>query len=151
VYGEDLEEALSLARTLKRMSEDDQEMARSRKEFELDNRATMSEWICKEQEDSQAVEASRGGSKEATVEKASPGLENLRVDIPYDVLLLGREDVPSMAHVVYGCNAHESAGFAKKRARKLHAERRRRVPKAEEETSIAWIRQGHNPPGVDSH
>jgi hypothetical protein len=49
----------------------------------------MPEWTCQEQEDSQAVEASGGGSKETTMEKASLGLENLRVDIPYDVLLPG--------------------------------------------------------------
>lgn len=129
-YQEDLGKALDLAQMLIELSLEDQEEARGRKRSEMDNEANTVKEASQTPADLQAIEqieilldvtakrsrtdGSIKSTQEARCHDVDSKADDLQVAISHNVLLLVRQDVPSMAHVVYGSSANEASDLAER-------------------------------------
>lgn len=129
-YQEDLGKALDLAQMLIELSLEDQEEARGRKRSEMDNEANTVKEASQTPADLQAIEqieilldvtakrsrtdGSIKSTQEARCHDVDSKADDLQVATSHNVLLLVRQDVPSMAHVVYGSSANEASDLAER-------------------------------------
>ena len=148
LYGDDLEEAAVVGQMFMRRSQDQQEEVRLRK-CPKDDKVNTMEKASQDQEDSQVSEYPNIDDKEHTVQKASQDPEESHVDIPHNVLLLDRKEVPSMAHVVYGCYMEEAAAFPEEKGGELSGDRRERRREEIGTRSIPQVSRMHIPRKLD--
>jgi hypothetical protein len=125
VYGDNLEEATVFGQMFLKISQDQQEEVRLRKCLKYDKLDTMEE-ASQDQEDSQVSECPDIDDKEHTVQKTCQDSEESHVDIPHNILLLDRKQVPRMAHVVYGCHLEEAVAFPEEKGEELSGDRQER-------------------------
>lgn len=112
------------------LSLEDQEEARGRKRSEMDNEANTVKEASQTPADLQAIEqieilldvtakrsrtdGSIKSTQEARCHDVDSKADDLQVATSHNVLLLVRQDVPSMAHVVYGSSANEASDLAER-------------------------------------